>query len=134
MIVDATDNAPSRYMISDCCVVLGKVIYLAYYTTLFDFPVTLTVKLDGASCVRMVRCHGFARIHIDGHACIGRRVRLVNLFFLLSGINCFGAYTCSLLYLVLLWDWKGRYAMQQKSYTFFPLKANKIQYLVVMYI
>lgn len=26
IIVDATDNAPSRYMISDCCVVLGKVI------------------------------------------------------------------------------------------------------------
>lgn len=25
VIVDATDNAPSRYMISDCCVVLGKV-------------------------------------------------------------------------------------------------------------
>ncbi|ONI13426.1 hypothetical protein PRUPE_4G221100 [Prunus persica] len=24
IIVDATDNAPSRYMISDCCVVLGK--------------------------------------------------------------------------------------------------------------
>ncbi|XP_065862444.1 adenylyltransferase and sulfurtransferase MOCS3 [Euphorbia lathyris] len=24
VIVDATDNAPSRYMISDCCVVLGK--------------------------------------------------------------------------------------------------------------
>lgn len=25
IIVDATDNAPTRYMISDCCVVLGKV-------------------------------------------------------------------------------------------------------------
>lgn len=25
IVVDATDNAPSRYMISDCCVVLGKV-------------------------------------------------------------------------------------------------------------
>ncbi|KAJ4828485.1 Molybdenum cofactor synthesis protein 3 [Turnera subulata] len=25
LVVDATDNAPSRYMISDCCVVLGKV-------------------------------------------------------------------------------------------------------------
>ncbi|CAN1339945.1 Adenylyltransferase and sulfurtransferase MOCS3 [Linum perenne] len=24
IVVDATDNAPSRYMISDCCVVLGK--------------------------------------------------------------------------------------------------------------
>ncbi|KAJ0103027.1 hypothetical protein Patl1_04106 [Pistacia atlantica] len=24
VVVDATDNAPSRYMISDCCVVLGK--------------------------------------------------------------------------------------------------------------
>lgn len=24
LVVDATDNAPSRYMISDCCVVLGK--------------------------------------------------------------------------------------------------------------
>ncbi|XP_054798114.1 adenylyltransferase and sulfurtransferase MOCS3 isoform X2 [Prosopis cineraria] len=24
IIIDATDNAPSRYMISDCCVVLGK--------------------------------------------------------------------------------------------------------------
>ncbi|PNX68629.1 adenylyltransferase and sulfurtransferase mocs3-like protein, partial [Trifolium pratense] len=24
IIVDATDNAPTRYMISDCCVVLGK--------------------------------------------------------------------------------------------------------------
>lgn len=25
IVVDATDNAPSRYLISDCCVVLGKV-------------------------------------------------------------------------------------------------------------
>lgn len=25
IIVDATDNVPSRYMINDCCVVLGKV-------------------------------------------------------------------------------------------------------------
>lgn len=25
IVVDATDNVPSRYMISDCCVVLGKV-------------------------------------------------------------------------------------------------------------
>lgn len=25
IVVDATDNVPSRYMINDCCVVLGKV-------------------------------------------------------------------------------------------------------------
>ena len=25
LIIDATDNVPSRYMINDCCVVLGKV-------------------------------------------------------------------------------------------------------------
>lgn len=27
-MVDATDNAPSRYMISDCCVLLRKVKFL----------------------------------------------------------------------------------------------------------
>lgn len=28
IVVDVTDNAPSRYMISDCCVLLGKVMRL----------------------------------------------------------------------------------------------------------
>lgn len=28
-----------------------------------------------------------------------------------SSTNCIHVYECSLLYLVLLWDWKGRYAL-----------------------
>lgn len=28
IVIDATDNVPSRYMINDCCVVLGKVIII----------------------------------------------------------------------------------------------------------
>lgn len=38
VIVDATDNAPSRYMISDCCVVLGKVSWTPTMPFLFLFP------------------------------------------------------------------------------------------------
>ncbi|KAG9137296.1 hypothetical protein Leryth_014932 [Lithospermum erythrorhizon] len=30
LVIDATDNAPSRYMINDCCVVLGKVSWKSH--------------------------------------------------------------------------------------------------------
>ncbi|GFZ04951.1 co-factor for nitrate, reductase and xanthine dehydrogenase 5 [Actinidia rufa] len=43
IVVDATDNAPSRYLISDCCVVLGKLTVYNYnggpcYRCLFPTP------------------------------------------------------------------------------------------------
>ncbi|PRQ31958.1 putative transferase [Rosa chinensis] len=50
IIVDATDNAPSRYMISDCCVVLGKPLVSG---AALGFEGQLTVyNYNGGPCYR----------------------------------------------------------------------------------
>ncbi|XP_050367645.1 adenylyltransferase and sulfurtransferase MOCS3 [Argentina anserina] len=50
IVVDATDNAPSRYMISDCCVVLGKPLVSG---AALGFEGQLTVyNYNGGPCYR----------------------------------------------------------------------------------
>lgn len=50
IVVDATDNAPSRYMISDCCVVLGKVNFppFEFWWSCKIYNCVLAIRIDPA--------------------------------------------------------------------------------------